>query len=61
MNNLTTLNKKYLSPVDLAVDLEPLDLAGAGSDMTWGSFWALLTEETPAAPLLLKLCHVNPV
>jgi len=29
--------------------------AGAGSDLTWGICWALLTEAT----LLLKHCHAN--
>lgn len=34
--------------------------AGIGSAGYQGSFWQLLTEDTPVAPLLPKLCCANP-
>lgn len=38
-----------------------LEPAGVGSVRHWGSFWQLLTETTPVAALLSKLCHANPL
>ena len=38
-----------------------LEPSGAGSDLTWGSFWALLPEATPAAPPQPNPSHVNPI
>jgi len=37
-----------------------LEPAGTGSIRHGGSFWQLLTEATPVAPLLPKPCHTNP-
>jgi len=37
-----------------------LELAGTGCIRHGGSFWQLLTEATPTAPLLPKPCHANP-
>lgn len=44
-----------------------LTLVSAGSHLeltsyvTWGSFLSLLTDAIPAAPLLPRPCHVNPI
>jgi len=38
-----------------------LERAGIGSIRHRGSFWQLLTEATPVAPLLPKPCHTNPI
>jgi len=38
-----------------------VESAGIGSVGRGGSFWQLLTEATPIAPLLPKPCHANPI
>lgn len=37
------------------------ELAVSSGDKCGGNSWCLLTEVTPAAPLLPKLCHINPI
>jgi len=38
-----------------------LEPAGIGSAGHGGSFWPLLTEFAPVAPLLPKPCQANPI
>ena len=45
----------------LVSDGSLLEPCGTGSYLAGGSFCTLLTEATPAAPLLPNHCHVNPI
>ena len=45
----------------LASSRSILELAGIGSVRHGGSFWQVLTEATPLAPLLPKPCHANSI